>query len=185
MSDYDKRVPTHFNPLFSAEEIRTQVQSVAQSITPWVKDVAHQTQKAPLAVCILRGGIFFYADLVRHIPVSLELAFCRCQSYSSEMNRQSEAVVCDFMSTHVKNRHVLLIDDICDTADTLNLMIKKCLNEGALQVKTAVALLRKRTPAPFTPDWHCFTFERDNWIVGYGMEDKNTWANAPEMYSLS
>ena len=76
------------------------------------------------------------------------------------------------------------MDDICDTANTLNFMERKCFDGGAVEVKTAVALLRKRTPAPFTPDWQCFTFEGDDWIVGYGMEDKNSWANAPAIYTL-
>lgn len=184
MSDNDKRVPHHFNLLFSASEIEAKVQSVAQAMTPWVHDVTKTTGKAPLALCILRGGIFFYADLTRAIPASLELAFCRCKSYCSDENVQQEGILCDFMSTEVKDRHVLLIDDICDTAHTLNFMRNKCLSEGALEVRTAIALLRKREPAPFTPDWQCFTFEGEDWIAGYGMEDKNTWANAPELYTL-
>lgn len=185
MSDNDKRVPDHFNPLFSTEAIHEAVLNIAHAITPWVNNITESTGKPPLALCILRGGVFFYADLLRSIPASLELAFCRCHSYASEDNTQKGGVTCDFMSTKVHDRHVLLIDDICDTADTLKFMTDKCLDEGAIEVKTAVALLRKRTPQPFNPDWKGLIFEGDNWIVGYGMEDKNTWANAPALYTLS
>jgi len=184
MSDNDKRVPDHFNPLFNAGQIAERVQALGQTIAPWVNNVTKSTGKPPLALCILRGGVFFYADLLRAIPASLEIAFCRCQSYSITENVQTNDIRCDFVSTEISNRHILLVDDICDTAKTLNFMLRKCLDENALEVRTAVALLRERDPTPFTPDWQCFSFKGDDWIAGYGMEDKNNWANAPEIYTL-
>lgn len=178
-----QQLPADFKLAYSASKVTERVRLVGEEITPWVKAAEALTEQQVLCICVLRGGVLFFTDLIRAIPSSVEMTFCRTWSYSSANNeRNTDRVRVSVDDVVAHGRAILLIDDICDTGSTLQKLRKVFLDLGAREVKTAVLIHRVLENSLFTPDYRGFDYKGDDWFVGYGMEDKNRFSNLSEIY---
>ncbi len=178
-------VPDHFRLLYSQEAIAQRVAALAAELYPWVKASRETSGQQVLAVCVLRGGVFFFADLLKAIPETVEPSFCRCASYDSAINQATADFRMLVEPGEVRGRNVLLIDDICDSGRTLARLQAYAVGRGAVSVKTAVLIHRQWEESVFTPDHLGFEYAGKEWLVGYGMEDRNHRANYPDVYVLA
>ncbi|MGF1530953.1 MAG: phosphoribosyltransferase [Puniceicoccaceae bacterium] len=179
-----RTIPKNFRCLYSREDIAYRVYKMAGEIRHWVKDTHEKEGQQVLAICILRGGIFFFADLLKEIPYTVEPSFCRAISYSSENNLQTNSFHLVVEPEQMAGRQVLLVDDICDSGKTLRNMHDYAIAHGAKGVRTAVLIHRNHEASIYTPDYIGFEYFGSEWFVGYGMEDKNHNANYPEVYII-
>ena len=179
-----RQIPENFKLIYSKEDIAYSVYKMAGKIRHWVKDTHRNDGQQVLAICILRGGVFFFSDLLKEIPYTVEPSFCRAMSYSSENNTQSNDFRLVVEPAEMKGRHVLLIDDICDSGVTLKNLHAYALENGATMVKTAVLIHRNHEASVYTPDYVGFEYSGSEWFAGYGMEDKNHNSNFPEVYII-
>lgn len=180
-----RKIPKNFKCLYSKEDIAYRVYKMGHELRDWVQE-AHETGgQQVLAICILRGGVFFFADLLKEIPYTVEPSFCRAMSYSSDDNAQSSEFRLVVEPAEMKGRHVLLVDDICDSGHTLRNLHNYAIENGAQSVKTAVLIHRHHEASVFTPDYIGFEYTGNEWFAGYGMEDKNHNSNFPEVYILT
>jgi hypoxanthine phosphoribosyltransferase len=154
-------------------------------IGDWAKEVYQEKDQPLLAVCVLRGAVLFFSDLIRAIPLSVEPAFCRTWSYSSKENAQMRGVRVSVESVEAAGRSILIVDDICDTGATLKKLHQVFTNLGAAEVRTAVMIHRLIDNAPYNPDWSGFRYEGSEWFVGYGMEDCNRLQNLSDVYTIT
>lgn len=177
-------VPPEFRLAFDCQTIEKRIAELGAEISPWLKSVRDSGSQV-LAICILRGGVFFFADLLRAFSESVEPSFCRCESYSSGNNQQKNTFKMLVEPTGLTGRDVLFVDDICDSGQTLDQLSQHAIDVGARSVKTAVLVHRLRETPRFLPDWAAFPFEGDQWLVGYGMEDRNHFSNLPEVHVIS
>ncbi len=179
-----RKIPENFKRVYSKEDIAYTVYKMAGKIRHWVKDAHEQDGQQVLAICILRGGVFFFADLLKEIPYTVEPSFCRAMSYSSEDNVQGNGFHLVIEPAEMKRRHVLLVDDICDSGKTLKNLHAYALKNGAKMVRTAVLIHRNHEASAYTPDYIGFEYTGSEWFAGYGMEDKNHNSNFPEVYII-
>ncbi len=178
-------LPKKYILQYSRQDIESAVSRIGAEITVWASSVEQNTGKEVLAIPVLRGGIFFFADLAREVKASLELEPGRTRAYQLNQNAVSlEQVKVILEKENLKDRSILLVDDICDSGRTLTVLKDYLLKQGALEVKAAVLIQRQLAVEKFTPDWVGFKFEGSEWFVGYGMEDKNSWSNLPEIYTI-
>lgn len=178
-------VPPHYDELFSPEIVQEGIRRVAAEITPWPAEILQSTNQQVLAVCILRGAIFFFSDLLKAIPVSIEATFCRCRGYVPNANgRLADQVRVEWFEANFQGRHVLLLDDICDTGRTLAHMRTFCLERGAFEVRAAVMVHRLIENPIITPEFAAFRYCGKEWLAGYGMEDSSWRMNYPAIYRL-
>jgi hypoxanthine phosphoribosyltransferase len=184
ISSDQSHVPGHFRLLYSAHEISERIKVLGMEISPWVKTVHSETGKDVVAVAVLRGGIFFFSDLVRALSASVEIAPVRTVGYDPTTNAGADTVSVVADSIDVNGRSILLIDDICDSGRTFERLVPLLMERGATAVKSAV-LVRKVFPHPtFHPTWVGFTFTGDEWLVGYGMDDRERFRNLPDVYGM-
>lgn len=178
-------IPQNFKLQFTREEIDAAVRRMGSEITVWARRTWEESHTDLIAVPVLRGGIFFFADVVRQIDASVEIAPVRTWVYESTENnvKRSEPRI-DMQGVHVRGRSVLLVDDICDSGKTLKLLTETFKAAGALEVKSAVLVKRVLGEETFNPDWAGFSYEGPEWFVGYGMEDCNRWRNLPSIYLI-
>ena len=179
-------IPAYFSLQYSREQITGVVQTLGSEITPWAEQVYRESAKDVLCIPILRGGIFFFADLVREIRESIEVAPVKTEAYEPGQNEVAVAEVKVSMEgVNPAGRSVLLVDDICDSGRTLDALTRIFLKQGAAEVRSAV-LIKRELPEPgFNPEYTGFTYTGTEWFVGYGMEDGDRWRNLPEIYIIS
>jgi len=180
-----RRIPANFSPIFGEKEIASRVKALAQEITGWCDGVWKDSHTDVLVLPVLRGGIFFFADLVRHLNTSVEVAPIRTSAYESGENGvQKDVVSVSTEQLAVKGRVVLVVDDVCDSGRTLEALEKALLEKGAREVRTVV-LIRRLLDAPsFVPCWVGFQYKGPEWFVGYGMDDNQRWRNLPGVYVI-
>lgn len=178
-------LPKEYRLQYSSAQIEESVARIGAEITEWAKSVQERSGKEVLAIPILRGGIFFFADLSRQVKTSLELEPGRTRSYQLNKNAEAlEQVKVILENDNLKGRSVLLVDDICDSGRTLTVLTHYLKEQGAEEVKSAVLIQRKLEAPVFEPDWVGFKYDGQEWFVGYGMEDKNSWSNLPDIFVI-
>ncbi|MCH2156915.1 MAG: phosphoribosyltransferase [Opitutales bacterium] len=180
----ERTIPPYFQLTYAKEDIAYRTYQLGTDISTWAEESYKETGEQILGVCILRGGVFFFSDLLKQIAYTVEPSYCRCQSYSSEDNTQGDTFNITVKPEGIEGRHVLLVDDICDSGKTLSKMVEYCQENGAKEVRTAVLIHRIHEESVYTPDYTGFRYEGNEWFAGYGMEDKNHRANYPEVYII-
>ena len=180
-----RQLPAHFKLQFSQDEIARRVKEVGAEIDAWCASVWADSRTDVVAIPVLRGGIFFFADLVREISSSIEIAPVKTEAYNSETNTATESSVVVYAeSLAIKGRVVLIVDDVCDSGRTLEALEKALLERGAREVRSVV-MLRRLLPTPtFVPCWVGLQYSGSEWFVGYGMDDSERWRNLPDIYLM-
>jgi len=180
----DIKAPENFKLLYPSEEIAMVVRKLGSEITAWAKSVREEQGEDLIAIPVLRGGIFFFADLVRHTGCSVEMAPVQTWAYEQGQNNEQREQVKIRGEVGATNRSVLLIDDVCDSGRTLKALTERMFEIGAKEVKSAVLIKRSIEQEIFEPDYIGFEYPGSEWFVGYGMEDRERWRNLPSIYTL-
>ena len=159
--------------LISAERLQERIAELAKVIA------ADFRERPTTIVGVLTGCIMFLADLVRHLDLALRIDLIQASSYRGPVTRPGELHISPELVPDVKGRHVLLLDDILDTGQTLAYLVKHLKGLGAASVKVAV-LLRKsgRQQVPVQPDYCGFDIP-DEFVVGYGLDFNDEYRHLP------
>lgn len=149
-----------------------------------VKDMAKQLDKLyegrkPVVVCILKGSSIFFSDLIRNMKTKLTVDFMSVSSYGSGTKSSGNVVIKQDLTTDIKGRDVLIVEDIIDSGNTLY-NLKKILNERLPASVNIVTLLDKpdRREVPMEPEYTCFVIE-DEFVIGYGLDYAEAYRNLP------
>lgn len=135
--------------------------------------------RTPIVVCILKGSVVFFSDLIRNMKTELTIDFMSVSSYGSGTKSTGELKIKKDLSSDIKGRDVLIVEDIIDSGNTLY-KLKKLLNERDPASVNIVTLLDKpdRREVPMQPEYTCFTIE-DEFVVGYGLDYAEKYRNLP------
>ena len=155
-----------------------------EQIAGRVREVAAQMDelyegRRPVVVCILKGSVMFFSDLIRHMETPLELDFMAVSSYGCGTTSTGCLQVKKDLTTDIAGRDVLIVEDIIDSGNTLY-NLKKLLNSRSPSSVNIVTLLDKpqRREVPMEPEYTCFVIE-DEFVVGYGMDYAEEYRNLP------
>ena len=155
-----------------------------KQISKKVKAVAKQLDKLyegrkPVVVCILKGSVVFFSDLIRNMKTPLTIDFMSVSSYGNGTKSTGELTIKKDLTTDIKGRDVLIVEDIIDSGNTLY-NLKKLLNARAPSSVNIVTLLDKpdRREVPMEPEYTCFVIE-DEFVVGYGLDYAEEYRNLP------
>lgn len=130
-------------------------------------------------VAILKGALVFMADLLRRVPLKLEIECLSVASYHGGTESSGKVDFLDRKLPDVAGRCVLLIDDILDTGRTLAAVSDKLRTMGAREVKTCVLLTKdKERAAEVNADYSAFEID-DEFVVGYGLDFDGKYRNLP------
>jgi len=135
--------------------------------------------KDPLVICILKGAIFFMADLVRAMDCNLEIDFMDVSSYGNEFESSGEVRILKDLGQSVKDRHVIIVEDIIDTGQTLKNLCNLFKERNAASVKIATLLDKPEGRiVEIEADYTCFTIPNE-FVVGYGLDYDEYYRNLP------
>lgn len=159
-------------PLFTVKQIQDKVSELAGRIS------ADYEGKDLLVVPILKGAFMFSSDLVRHIATPLSLDFITASSYVKSDTAGEVAVHCDIRE-NIRDRDVLLVEDIIDTGVTLNYLRERFLERRPASLKICGLLNKKGRRMVDVPiDYVGFDIP-DVFVVGYGLDYDNKYRNLP------
>ena len=164
--------------LFSEAQILAGIDRVAGEVTR-----AYDGREFTV-VSVLKGSCVFAADLIRRIPIPLELAFLAAASYGDGTSPGRLEIQFLPGGNEIEGRNLLLVDDILDTGRTLSGVRAELLRRGAREVRTCVFLDKPaRRAVDLRPDFRCFEVE-DLFVVGYGLDYAGRYRNLPYVGAL-
>ena len=135
--------------------------------------------KRPLFVGVLKGVLFFLADLLRTVTVPLEVDFMAITSYSPEMREHGLVRITKDLETSLKDRHVLFIEDMIDTGLTLGYLLKLLNAREPASLEVAVLFDKpSRRLLNVKPRYLGFRLP-DLFVVGYGLDYREQYRNLP------
>lgn len=180
-----RRIPANFKLQFSRKEIAGRVKELGAEIDQWCRSVWVDSRTDVVAIPVLRGGLFFFADLVREVSSSIEMAPVRTVAYESNYELNEAVRIEDLADPlQIKGRVVLIVDDVCESGRTLETLEKALLERGAREVRSVVMIRRLLSRPTFVPCWVGLEYQGPEWFVGYGMDDNEHYRNLPEVYII-
>jgi hypoxanthine phosphoribosyltransferase len=166
------------NVLISAERIQERIMQLAGQIGRDYRDT-------PITIVgVLNGCLIFVADLIRHLQMPLRLGFLRASSYRGSATEPAQLRIYPELMPDVQGRHVLLLDDILDTGQTLHALLRHVHEARPASLRVGV-LLRKadRLCMPVEADYCGFDIP-DKFVVGYGLDFNDEYRNLPFIAEL-
>jgi hypoxanthine phosphoribosyltransferase len=133
---------------------------------------------------ILKGSFMFFADLVRNLEGKIFIDFMQVSSYKTEMESFGEIIFIKDMSVDIKDKNVLIVDDIIDTGKTLKALVEALYLRKPKKLKTCVLLdKRERRKVDYNADFYGFEIP-DKFVVGYGLDWAEEGRNLKEIYAI-
>ena len=133
---------------------------------------------------VLNGAFIFLADLARAITIPHQIDFIRVASYGQSNSSSGTIRIGKDSELDIRDKHVLLVEDIVDTGTTLAWLIERFKDRQAASVKIC-ALIDKKERRKTEVPLDYLGFVRDGFLVGYGLDFAEQYRSLPEIYSLS
>ena len=166
-----------FEPYLEEAAIQEKITELAAQLN---KDYAG---KRPLFLSILNGSFLFTADLFKQITIEAEVSFIKLASYKGTSST-GNVITAIGLDTNVKDRHIVILEDIIDTGKTLHHYLPQLDSMQPASVKIAVLLNKKEAlQYPVKVDYACFDIP-NKFVVGYGLDYDGLGRNSKDIYQL-
>jgi hypoxanthine phosphoribosyltransferase len=167
------------NILLSADDIQRRVAEMARQIA------ADYRGQPVTIVGVLTGCLMFLADLVRHLDLPLRIGLLQASSYRGATTTPGALRVQPELLPELRGRHILLLDDILDTGQTLAYLREHLQKLDVASLRMAVLLRKKgRQQVPLEVDYFGFDIP-DTFVVGYGLDYNDEYRHLPYVAVLS
>jgi hypoxanthine phosphoribosyltransferase len=164
--------------VYTGDEIQERVAQIGQAIS---RDYLGRN---PLVVGVLKGVLFFMADLLRNISVPVEIDFIAVSSYSPESRDRGYVRMVKDLDIPIYNRHILFVEDVIDTGLTLNYILKNLRTRQPATLEVCVLFNKSEHRLIDIPIKYKGFDLQDQFVVGYGLDYKEKYRNLPFLGSL-
>jgi hypoxanthine phosphoribosyltransferase len=165
-------------PLFSREHIQNKIAETAKKISDDYRD------KKPIMIAILKGSFVFLADIIRDLDIDVNIEFVQISSYGASKTSSGTCIIHKDITTDIKDRDVIIIEDIVDSGNTLNFFIKHLEKQKPASIKTCTLINKTvRREHNLVIDYYAFDIN-DEFIVGYGLDYDEQFRNLSGIYEL-
>lgn len=169
----------------SEEEIQARVIEMAREIS---EDYAGEKI---VIVSVLKGAVYFVADLTRHLALDFTMDFMCVSSYGNQMDSSGVVRILKDLDEDIQGKHILVIEDILDTGLTLKYLLRNFAARGAKSIEVASLLVKARERTePISVKYAGFTIPNE-FVVGYGLDYAERYRGLPyigvlkpEVYSV-
>ncbi len=166
--------------LIDQKEIRSKIIEIAQTIDSDYKD------KEIVILMIMKGAFIFTSDLIREIKTPFCVETISCSSYGQKGKHRGELTVKGLENLDLKSKHVLIVDDIFDSGNTLSTVTKEVEKQSPSSIKSLVLLVKKspnRIKNFIFPNYYLFEIE-DKFVIGYGLDYKEYFRGLKGIYFI-
>ena len=173
-----------FRPYIPQTDLEKAIDKVADRLNADYKDA----KDIPLLLCVLNGAIMFTSELMKRITFPCQLVAVKLSSYEGVKTTGTVKTLMD-ITTDVKGRRVIIVEDIVDTGTTVIALQKLLAEKGATSSVICTMLFKEAAfrrangEAAPGPDYSALTIE-DKFILGYGLDYDELGRNLPDIYIL-
>ena len=160
--------------LITEEELKARIKELGEELT------RDYEGKDPVVVGVLKGVVIFYADMIRELKTHCQMDFMWISSYAGTSSTGNMVVRKD-VSADIKGRHVLILEDIYDTGNSLDFVYNHLQAKEPASVKICTLLdkpERRREGITLKPDYTGFVIPNE-FVVGYGLDYNEHYRNLP------
>ena len=160
--------------LLTEEQIKNRIRELGEELTREYAD------KDPVIVGVLKGVVVFYGDMIRQIKTPCQMDFMWISSYAGTNSTGTMQVKRD-VSADIQGRHVLILEDIYDTGNSLDFTYRHLMekNPASLKICTLLDKPERRKPGiNLKADYVGFTIPNE-FVVGYGLDFNEHYRNLP------
>lgn len=160
--------------LFSSEQIAARIAELGEQIT------REYAGKELVLVGVLKGSCVFLADLMRAIDLNLTIDFMSVSSYKDGQQSTGDVEILKDLSNPIRDKHVLVVEDIVDTGLTLSRLLEILGSRGAHSIRLASFLDKPepRIKKELMIDYIGFVIP-NKFVVGYGLDAAGRYRNLP------
>ena len=165
--------------LVQPDDLRRKVADLGKQISADYED------KDLLLVGVLKGAVFFLADLMRAVDIPCEVDFMAVSSYGSATDSSGVVRILKDLDTAIQGRHVLIVEDIVDSGLTLQYLLRSLGARGPASLEVC-ALLTKPERRKVELPIRFVGFEiPDRFAIGYGLDFSERYRNLPFVAALN
>ena len=160
--------------LYTEEQIQAKVKELAAILTNDYRG------KNPVFVGVMKGVFMFFADMVKNIDIPCQIDFMWLSSYAGTESTGKLQVKAD-VSADLKDRHVVILEDIFDTGNSLTFTCNHLLNKEPASLKVCTFLdkpERRKPGVTLQPDYTGYVIPNE-FVVGYGLDYNEHYRNLP------
>ncbi len=170
-------MPISSEPLLSAASIASRVGELGESIA------ARYGETEIVLLCVLKGGLFFTADLARTLPGRVAVDFIRAKSYEGVDSSGNVTLLVE-PTAALKGKHVIVVEDILDTGRTARAILERVRDDDPASVALCVLLDKpSRRVERIEADFVGFTIG-EYFVVGYGLDHNERYRGLPGVHIL-
>ncbi|MBR1868197.1 MAG: hypoxanthine phosphoribosyltransferase [Clostridia bacterium] len=166
------------------EEVIEKILLTEKQLDERVTEIARQLDeeyagKKPLMVCILKGSVMFFADLIRKMKIELSIDFMSISSYGNGVKSSGEVKMIKDLDRKIEGKNVIIVEDIIDSGYTMSYLTKMLSARRPESIKICTLLDKpSRREADVKVDYRGFEIA-DEFVVGYGLDYAGLYRNFP------
>lgn len=172
-----KVIDKQFSVSIPHEEIQARVEFLAERIN-------HDYEgKNPVFLSVLNGAFMFTSDLMKHIMIDCEVQFVKLKSYEGTESTENVKTMMG-LADEIKDRHVIIIEDIVDTGNTMEALLAQLEEKGVSSKKICTLLFKpEKFIKSFPIEYEGFRIPND-FVVGYGLDYDGMGRNFKDIYTI-
>ena len=161
----------------SSKRIKDRIDQIGRELSKEYKG------EIPIFIGVLNGSFMFLSDLIRALSIECEISFLQLKSYDGKKSTGRIDIIKDF-NVNLENRHVIIIEDIIDTGNTLKFLLNKIEEIPVTSIKVVSLLVKNiKRPFEFTIDHIGFEISQE-FVVGYGLDYNERFRHLESIYVL-
>jgi hypoxanthine phosphoribosyltransferase len=165
--------------LVQPDELQHRVRELAAEIS---RDYAGREL---LLIGVLKGALFFLADMMRHLEVSCQVDFMAVSSYGSSTDSSGVVRILKDLDAPIEGRDVLIVEDIVDSGLTLQYLRRTLETRGPASLEVCALLTKPERRKVETPARYVGFEIPDKFAIGYGLDYAERYRNLPYVATLA
>ena len=178
--------------LLNAFQLENIVQDVSCKLNNFYKPLVQKGELVTF-VCVLRGAVVFFTDLIRKLNFECSTVFLKSSSYGDRCTSSNKVNIIQLLDSEesIKNHHVVLVDDIFDSGNTMKTLYNFLQQKKPLSIQSCVLVFReimrhqKHILQYFEPRFKGYILSGNKFLFGYGMDWKGGKRHLPNLYATS
>jgi hypoxanthine phosphoribosyltransferase len=165
-------------PIVTQEQMRNRIRELGRQIS------ADYAGKDLVLVGVLKGAYAFFADLARAIRIPVQVDFIIVTSYGTQAKTSGKVKLVTELTEKIKNRDVLLVEDIVDSGLTVQYLIKALAKQKPSSIKVCTLLSKPERRVVDVPLQYIGFRIPNQYVVGYGLDYQQQYRNLPYLAVL-